>query len=178
MHIWGYWYFSQQSVVSSAYLRLLIFLPAILIPAFASSSLIFLIMSSAYKLNKQGVHIQPWHTFSYLELVCCSMSSSNCCFFTCIQISQEASQVVWYSHLLKNFPKFIVIHIVKVFGIVNKADVFMEFSCFFDDPMDVGNSISGIWYLLLRIMKIEFRYIDSVDSAIISNKRTSLMMGN
>ena len=51
------------------------------------------------------------------------MSSSNCCFLTCIQISQEASLVVWYSHLLKNFPQFIIIHTVKVFGIVNKAEI-------------------------------------------------------
>ena len=51
------------------------------------------------------------HYLPYLELICCSMSSSNCCFLTCIQISQEAGQVVWYSHLLKNFPQFAVIHI-------------------------------------------------------------------
>ena len=70
--------------------------------------------------------------FSYLEPVCCSMSSSNCCFLTCIQISQEAGQVVWYFHLFQNFPQFIVIHTVKGFGIVNKAeiDVFLELSCF------------------------------------------------
>ena len=62
-----------------------------------------------------------------------------------MQIFQEAGQVVWYSHLLKNFPQFVVIHTVKSFGIVNKAEieVFLEFSCFFDDPADVGNSISG-----------------------------------
>ena len=80
------------------------------------------------------------NSFSYLELVCCSMSSSNWCFLTCIQISQEADQVIWYSHLLKNFPQFIVIHTVKGFGIVNKAelDVFLELSCFFYDPADVG----------------------------------------
>jgi len=73
------------------------------------------------------------------------MSSANCCFLTCIQISQEADQVVWYSHLLKNFPQFIVTHTVKGFGIVNKAeiDVFLELSCFFHDPADVGNLISG-----------------------------------
>ena len=72
------------------------------------------------------------------------MSSSNCSFLTCIQISQVAGQVVWYSHLLKNFPQFVVIHTVKGFGIVNKGeDVFLELSCFFDDPTDVGNSISG-----------------------------------
>ena len=68
-----------------------------------------------------------------------SMSSSNCCFLTCIPISQESGQVVWYSHLFKNFPEFVVVHTVKGFGIVNKAeiDVFLELSCFFDDPTDV-----------------------------------------
>ena len=62
-----------------------------------------------------------------------------------IQISQEAGQVVWYSQLSQNFPQFIVIHTVKGFGIVNKAeiDVFLELSCFFHDPADVGNLISG-----------------------------------
>ena len=73
------------------------------------------------------------------------MSSYNCCFLTCIQISQEAGQVVWYSNLVQNFPQFIVIHTVEGFGIVNKAeiDVFLELSCFFDDPADVGNFLSG-----------------------------------
>ena len=72
------------------------------------------------------------------------MFSSNCCFLTCIQISPEAGQVVWYSHLFQNFPQFVVIHTVKGFGIVNKAeiDVFLELSCFFADPTDVGNLIS------------------------------------
>ena len=73
------------------------------------------------------------------------MSSSNCGFLICIQISQEAGQVVWYSHLFQNFPQYVVVHTVKDFGIVNKAeiDVFLELSCFFDDPMDVDNLISG-----------------------------------
>ena len=81
----------------------------------------------------------------FLFGTCCSMSNSNCCFLTCIQISQEAGQVVWYSHLFWNFPQFIVIHTVKGFGIVNKAkiDIFLELSCFFSDSVDVGNSISG-----------------------------------
>ena len=85
------------------------------------------------------------YSFSYLEPVCCSMSSSNCCFLTCIQISQEAGQAVLYSHLLQNSPQFGVIHTLKGFGIVNKADVnvFLELSCFFHDPADVGNLISG-----------------------------------
>ena len=76
---------------------------------------------------------------------CCSMSRSNCCFLTCIQVSQEAGQVVWYSHLFQNFPQFIVIHTIEGFGVVNKAeiDVFLELSCFFDDPVDIGNVISG-----------------------------------
>ena len=85
------------------------------------------------------------YSFFYLEPVSCSVSSSNCCFLACIQVSQEAGQVVWYSHLLKNFPPFVVIHTVKGFDIVNKAeiDIFLEVSCFFNDPADVGNLISA-----------------------------------
>ena len=72
--------------------------------------------------------------------------------------------MVWYSHLFKNFPEFVVIHKVKGFGIVNKADadVFLELSCFFDDPVDVGNLISGssafykarlnIWKFMVHIL--------------------------
>ena len=73
------------------------------------------------------------------------MSNYNCFFLTCIQISQEAGKVVWYSNLFKKFPQFIVIHTVKGFGIVNKAevDVFLELSCFFCDPTGVGHLISG-----------------------------------
>ena len=92
------------------------------------------------------------------------MSSSNCCFLTCIQVSQEAGQVVWHAHLFQNFPQFIVIHTVKGFGIVNKAeiDVFLELSCFFHNPADVGNLISGssafsktslnIWKFMVHIL--------------------------
>ena len=85
------------------------------------------------------------YSFPYLEPVCCSMSSFNCCFLTCIQISQEAGQAVWYSHLLMNFQQFVVIHTIKGFGIVNKAevDVFLELSCFFNNLVDIGNLISG-----------------------------------
>ena len=84
------------------------------------------------------------YSFSYLKPVCCSMSSSNYCFLTCIQISQEAGQVIWYSHLFQNILQFIMIHTVKAFGIVNKAevDVFLELSCFLHDPSNVGNLIS------------------------------------
>ena len=84
------------------------------------------------------------YSFPNLEPFHLSMSNSNCCFLTCIQISQGAGHVVWYSHLSQNFPHFFVIHTVKGFGVVNKAkvDVFLELSCFFDDPKDVGNLIS------------------------------------
>ena len=156
---------SAIRMVSSAYLRLLIFLLAILIPVCALSSLVFLMMYSACKLNKYGDNIQPWRTpFPYLEPVCCSMSSSNYCFLTCIQTSQGAGQAVWYSHLLKNCPQFVVIHTVKWFGIVNKADiyVFLELSCFFDDPVDVGSLTSGsaafsksslnIWKFMVHVL--------------------------
>ena len=89
------------------------------------------------------------------------MSSSNCFFLSCIQ---EAGQVVWYSHLFKNFPQFVVIHTVKGFGIVNKTkvDVFLELSCVFSDPEDVDKLISGssafsksslnIWKFMVRVL--------------------------
>ena len=92
------------------------------------------------------------------------MSSSNCRFLNCIQIFQEAGQVVWYSHLFQNFPQFVVIHTVKGFGVVNEADldVFLEFSCFVYNPTDVGNLISGssafsksnlnIWKFLVHVL--------------------------
>ena len=92
------------------------------------------------------------------------MSSSNCCFLTSIQISQEEGQVVWYSYLFQNFPQSIVIHTVKGFGIVNRAeiDVFLELSCFFDDPGDVGNLVSSssafsktslnIWKFMVHVL--------------------------
>ena len=85
------------------------------------------------------------YSFPNLEPIHCSMSGSNCCFLTCIQVSQEAGQVICYSHLLKNLPQFAVIYTVKCFSIVNKAevDVFLEFSCFFYDPTGVGSLISG-----------------------------------
>ena len=108
---------SSIMVVSSVYLRLLIFFLALLIPACTSSCLAFCLMYSAYKLNKQGDNIQPWHSpFLIWNQSGCSMSSSNCWFLTCIQISQEAYKVVWYSQLFKNFPQIVVIHTVRGFG--------------------------------------------------------------
>ena len=73
------------------------------------------------------------------------MTGPNCCFLTCTQISQEAGKVIWYFQLLKNFPQCVVIHMVKSFNVVNEAevDVFLEFSCFVNDPVDAANLISG-----------------------------------
>ena len=85
------------------------------------------------------------YSFPNLEPVHCSTSVSNSCFLTCIQISQEAGKVVWYSHLFQNFPQFVVINTVKGFTRVNEAEanVFLEFFCFLYDPMDLGNLISS-----------------------------------
>ena len=102
--LFSFFLLSAIRVVSSAYLRLLIFLPAILIPAYGLSSPAFFMMYSAYKLNKQGDNIVLTYSFPNLEPVCYSMSGSNCCSLTCIQISQVAGKVVWYSHLFRNFP--------------------------------------------------------------------------
>ena len=132
--------------MQSTYVKLLIFLLAVLIPACDSSSLAFHMMYCAYKLNKQGDNIQPWHTpFPILKQSVVSCLVLNCCFLTCIQVSQEADEVVWYSHLFKNFPQFIVMHTVKGFSIVNEAevDVFLEFHCFLYDPTNVSNLVSG-----------------------------------
>ena len=104
------------------------------------------------------------YSFPYLESVFCSMSSSNCHFLTCIQISEEVGQVVCYFHLFQNFQQFVVIHTVKGFGIVNKAeiDVFLKLSCFFDNPKDSGNLIShssafskpilNIWKFMVHLL--------------------------
>ena len=103
-------------------------------------------MYSAYRLNKQGDNIATFmYSFPNLEPVCFSISGFNCCFLTFIQVSEESGKVVLYSHLLKNLPQFVAIHTFKGFGVVNEAEVgvFLEFSCFFYDPTDVGNLISG-----------------------------------
>ena len=113
------------------------------------------------------------YSFSYLEPVCCSMSSSNCCFLTCTQISQESGKVIWHSHLLRNFLQFVVIHTVEGFSIVKKAvDAFLEFPCFFYDQTYVGNLIPGssafskfslyIWkssiHVLLKLILKDFKH--------------------
>ena len=92
------------------------------------------------------------------------MSNPNSCFLIWIWISQEAGKTVWYSHLFKNFPQFVVINKLKGLGIVNKeeVDVFLELSCFLDAPMDVGDLISGssvfsksslnIWKFMVHVL--------------------------
>ena len=108
-------------------------------------SLVFHMTYFAWMLNKQGDIYSFVVLFLNFESDCCSMSLFNCCFLTCIQISQEACKEVWYSKPLMNFPQFVVIHTVKCFGVVNKAEVyvFLEFYCFFYNPKNVGNLISG-----------------------------------
>ena len=73
------------------------------------------------------------------------MSSSNCCFLACTQISQDVGKVIWYSQFFKIFSEFVVIHTLKGFGIVNKAkvDIFLELSCSFNDLADVSNLTTG-----------------------------------
>ena len=98
------------------------------------------------------------------------MSSSNWCFLTSIQISQE-------KFLFQNFPQFIVIHTVKGFGIVNKAevDIFLELSCFLDDPTDVGNLLSGssafFFFFLILFYILTLQYC--IGFAIYQNESTT-----
>ena len=101
---------------------------------------------------------------SQLEQLCCSMSSSNCCFLTCMQISQEASKVICFFCLLRNFPQFAVVHTIKGFGIIKKTevDVFLKLSCLFNDTVDADNLIAGsfafsksslnIWKFIFQVL--------------------------
>ena len=105
LHIWGYWYFSQQ----------------ILIPACASSSPAFLMMYSAYKLNKQGDNIQTWCTHFPIwnqSVIPCPVLTVA--FWLAYRFLRRQ---VWYSHLIKNIPHFVVIYTVKGFRVVNEAEV-------------------------------------------------------
>ena len=83
------------------------------------------------------------YSFPSLEPVSCSMPGSNFCFFTYIQVSQEAGKVFWYSHLIKNFSQFVVIHTVKDFLIISEAYIFLELPCFLYDPTNIDKLISG-----------------------------------
>jgi len=104
------------------------------------------------------------YSFPNFGPVSCSISGSNCSFLTHTQVSQEIGKVVWYSQLFENFPQFIVIHTVKVFSVVNEAevDVFLEAICCLHDPESVSNVVSGssasskpslyIWEFLVHIL--------------------------
>ena len=111
---------SAIRVISPAFLTLLIFL---------DSSLWFIQPGISDDVLCKEVKQVGWqyadlmYSLPNLEPVHCSMSSTNCCFLTYIQVSQETSKVVWYSHLLKSFPQFVVIHTVKDFCVVNEAEV-------------------------------------------------------
>ena len=87
---------------------------------------------------------------SQFGAISCFMSGSNCCFLTCIQVSQETDKMIWYFHLFKNFPQFVLIYTVKGFSLVNEAEVYIyiyiyifKFSCFLCDPVNVGNLTWG-----------------------------------
>ena len=152
-------------MASSAYLRLLIFLQAILIPACVSSSPAIRVMYSAYKLNKQGDYIQPRHTpfpiWNQYIVPCLILSAASWSAYRFLR-----RQVRWSGIpiSLKIFQNFFVIHKVKGFGVANKTEVdfFLEFSCFFDDAMYVGNLTSGssafsksslnIWKFLVQVL--------------------------
>ena len=119
-------------MVSSAYLRLLIFLLELLIPACVSSNPVFLMMYPANKLNKQGDNTQPWPTPFPIwnqSVPCPVLTIAS---WPAYRFLKKQVRWVWYSHLSQNFPQFFVIHTVKGFSIVNKAvvDVFLELSCF------------------------------------------------
>ena len=143
------------------------FLPAILIPACASSSPAILMMYSAYKLNKHNDSIQPWYTpfpiWNQSDFPCPVLTVASLPAYRFLK-----RQVRWYSHIFQNFPQFIVIHTVKGFGIVNKAETDFHtppppgLSCFFDDPPDVGSLISGsytnrvislLWYIATNSLR-------------------------
>ena len=150
-----------------------------MIPACASFSLAFCMMYSAYNLNKQGHNILPWHTpfpiwnqfvVPYLVLTVASWPA-----YRFIRRQLRLSGIP----ISKNFPQFVVIHTVKGFGIINKAevDVFLELSCCLYDPVDFGNLISGysgfsksslnnwkftvriLWSLAWRILSIVCRKV-------------------
>ena len=119
---------SAIRVVSSAYLRLLMFLLAVLIPACVDPAWHYtwctLHISQVSRVTVYNLDI----LFSQFWTSPFPMSGSNCCFMTCIQVSQQVGKVVWYSHLLKNLPVYCDLH--KGFSIVSEADVFLKFSCF------------------------------------------------
>ena len=162
-------------MVSSAYLRLLIFLLAILIPAYASFSPAYHMMYSAYKLHEQGDNIQPW---------CTPFPIGNQSVVPCLVLNVPPWPTHWFLKrqvrwsgipITLRIFQFVVIHTVKSFSIVNEVevDVFLEFSCSFYDPTNVGNLISGfsafsksslyIWKFLVHLLlKLAWRILSII----------------
>ena len=152
---------SLSAIRGTTYLRSLMFLLPVLIPACNLSSPAFLVMCSVYRLNKQQTALS-W-SFLNSEPISCYISSANCCFLTHIQVSQETHEIVWY-YLFKSFPQFVMIHTVESFSTVieTEVDVFLEFCSIPYDPVNVGNLISGssaffkpswdIWKFFIHIM--------------------------
>ena len=144
---------SAIRVLSSAFLRLLMFLPPFWILACNSSSQEFLMMCSAYRLNRK-VDSRELSQYSFLNLepISCSIKGSNCFFLIHIQVSQETGKMVWYSHISKSFPQFFMIHTVKGLSEVYETEVDfffpLKFSCFLYNPANVGNFISGSFHFL------------------------------
>ena len=143
--LFSFFSYSAMRVLFSAYLRLLIFLPATVIPACASSSWAFHMRYSVYTLNEQGGNIQPLHTpFLIWNQSAVPRSAVPSASWPAYRLLWR--QLRWSSiQVSVSFPQFVVIHTVKGFCMVNKAEVgiFREFSCFFYDPMDDGSMISG-----------------------------------
>ena len=119
----------------------------------------FPMMHSAYNLNKQGDNIQPW-SIPFPILNKPAIPSFHvllyCCFLTCMQISQEAAKLVWYSHFFKNIPQVVVIHTVKGFSRVDEAkvDFFLEFPGFLYDSIYVGNLIICLLWIQPEYLKV------------------------
>ena len=130
------------------------------------------------------------YSFLNFEPVHCSMSGSTCSFLTCLQVSQETGKAVWYFHLFKNSPRFVVIHTVKGFSIVNEADayVFLKFWYILYDPADIGNLISGscvfsksslyIWKFQVHILlKSSLRATAKINRKLTSTQITQKRLG-
>ena len=133
-------------MLSSTYLRLFVFLLPILTPAYNSSNPAFLMMCSAYRLNKQGEADSPVVLLSQSQANSLSFPYSVLtCFLTRIQVSQETGKMVWYCCPSKSFSQFIIIHTVKSFSVVDETEinVFLKFPCFLYNPANVGNLISS-----------------------------------
>ena len=160
---------SAIRVVSSAYLMLSIFLLAILFPAYTSSTSAFLRMYSAYNLNKQGDDIQPWQTpfpiWNQSVVPCKALTVASWPAYRFLKRQIRWSDIPIFFWIFQ----FIVIHTVKGFGTVSKVeiDVFLELSCFFDDPVDVGNLISGSSAFSKTSLKI---IVAAVNSMVVAYK--------